>query len=259
MKSFYIALLTVLMLLFGSHVSSAQVKPHTSDRSDSTKESKSLNKEEKEQSQRGNYVIDFSDYEEGSIYEWLKNKGFTFEQAADDRRKLDLDVDEGALILEARTRLRGFIVNESLKPRKYAGVRVEWGVVKYPRGASYEAEINNEAIQVLIFFGDEKISSGHLMLPNSPYFIGLFLGRHDMPYKAYKGKYYQKGGRFVCMGNPLPGETIISEFDLVYAFKRYFQKDEVPSITGVALAMDTTSSGDDGRAVAFVNRIEFFE
>ena len=259
MKSLYVALLTVLILILGSNVFSEQEKPNTSDRSNSINESKNLNKEENEQAQRRNYLIDFSDYEEGSIDEWLKNKGFKFEQAADDREKLELDVDEGALILEARRRLRAFIVNDSLEPRKYSGVRVEWGVVKYPRGASYEAEVNNEAIQVLIFFGYEKISSGHLVLPNSPYFIGLFLGRHDMPYKAYKGKYYQQGGRFVCMGNPLPGETVVSEFDLVYAFKRYFQKDEVPGITGVALAMDTTSSGDDGRAVAFVNRIEFFE
>lgn len=259
MKSLYVVLLSVLILILASNVFSEQDKPNTSDRSDSTKELKYINREENEQFQRGNYLIDFSDYEEGSVDQWLENKGFKFEQAAKNRKKLDLDVDEGALILEARTRLRAFIVNESLRPRNYSGVRVEWGVVKYPRGASYEAEINNEAIQVLIFFGDEKISSGHLMLPNSPYFIGLFLGRHDMPYKAYKGKYYQQGGRFVCMGNPLPGETIISEFDLVYAFKRYFQKDEVPSITGVALAMDTTSSGDDGRAVAFVNRIEFLE
>lgn len=250
MKSLYAALLAVLILTLGSNVLSEQEKPT------SIAKAKNLHKKE---SEPANFVIDFSDYEEGSIDQWLNNKGFKFEQGAKDRKKLDLDMDEGGLILEARTRLRGFIVNDSLEPRKYSGVRVEWGVVKYPRGASYEAEVNNEAIQVLIFFGHEKISSGHLVLPNSPYFIGLFLGRHDMPYKAYRGRYYQQGGRFVCMGNPLAGETIISEFDLIYAFKRYFQKAEVPPITGVALAMDTTSSGDKGRAVAFVNKIEFFE
>jgi hypothetical protein len=259
MKSLCVALLSLLLLTLNSNVFSEQEKPDRFDNPPSIIKSKNLNKQENEQPQRNNYLIDFSDYEAGSIDAWLESKGFKFEQAARDRKKLDLDVDEGALILEAKTRLRGFIVNDSLEPRKYSGVRVEWGVVKYPRGASYEAEVNNEAIQVLIFFGHEKISSGHLVLPNSPYFIGLFLGRHDMPYKAYKGKYYQEWGRFVCRGNPLPGETIISEFDLVYAFKRYFQRDEVPRITGVALVMDTTSSGDDGRAVAFVNRLEFFE
>jgi hypothetical protein len=259
MKKFFAALLSILLLTLASNVYAEKEEPNRADRSDSTEESKIIDKQESGPFKKNNYLIDFSDYREGSIEEWLKDKGFEFEQAAKDRKKLDLDVDEGALILEAKTRLRAFIANYSLEPRKYSGVRVKWGVVKYPRGASYEAEVNNEAIQVLIFFGYEKVSSGHLVLPNSPYFIGLFLGRHDMPYKAYMGKYYQQGGRFVCMGNPLPGETIISEFDLVYAFKRYFQKDEVPRISGVALAMDTTSSGDDGRAVAFVNKIEFFE
>jgi hypothetical protein len=31
------------------------------------------------------------------------------------------------------------------------------------------------------------------------------------------------------------------------------------SVAFLAPAMDTTSSGDDGRAVVFVDRIEFFE
>jgi hypothetical protein len=43
------------------------------------------------------------------------------------------------------------------------------------------------------------------------------------------------------------------------AFKRYFQKDQVPSISGVALEIDTTSAADDGRAAAFIHSIEFFE
>jgi hypothetical protein len=259
MRNLTLALLVVFMMFSTSTVFSQRKMANRAERSDSTNTSKNLNEQGSSSLQKNNYRIDFSAYNKGSIYEWLEKEGFKFEQGAKDRKKLELTVDEGALILETKTRLRGFIVNDSLEPRKYSRVRVKWGVVKYPRGASYEAEVNNEAIQVLIFFGHEKISSGHLVLPNSPYFIGLFLGRHDMPYKAYKGRYYQQGGRFVCMGNPLPGETVISELDLHYAFKRYFRKDEVPRITGVALAMDTTSSGDDGRAVAFVDRIEFFE
>jgi hypothetical protein len=255
MKISLVGFFSVLLVFLGPNTFPGQEQPDRFAKPTSMAKARNLHKE----SEPATFLIDFSDYEEGSIDEWLENKGFKFEQGAKSRKKLELEVEEGGLILAAKTRLRAFIVNESLTPRRYSGVRLEWGVVKYPRGASYEAQVNNEAIQVLIFFGHEKISSGHLALPNCPYFIGLFLGRNDMPYKAYKGKYYQQGGRFVCMGNPLPGETIISEFDLVYAFKRYFQQDEVPPITSVALAMDTTSSGDEGRAVAFVNRIEFFE
>ena len=259
MKALWIGALSVVTLALSPCVFPQQSRPDTSANPASMISSENLNKQVSEQSQKRNYLIDFSDYQEGSIEEWLKDKGFEFEQAARDRKKLDLDVDEGGLILEAKSRLRGFISNDSLEPRRYSGVRIEWGVIKYPKGASYEAKVNNEAIQVVIFFGHEKISSGHLVLPNSPYFIGLFLGRDDVLYKAYKGKYYKQGGRFVCMGNPLPGETIISEFDLLYAFRRYFRKDKVPCISGVALAMDTTASADDGRAVAFVNSLEFFE
>ena len=259
MKNFILAFLVVSIVFSTSTVFSQQKMANRAYRSASTIVSQDLNEQGNSSLQKNSYRIDFSDYKKGSIYEWLEEEGFKFEHGAKDRKKLELAVDEGALILEAKTRLRGLIINDSLEPRNYSKVRVKWGVVKYPRGASYEAEVNNEAIQVLIFFGHEKISSGHLVLPNSPYFIGLFLGRHDMPYKAYKGRYYQQGGRYVCMGNPLPGETVISELDLRHAFKRYFKKDEVPRITGVALAMDTTMSGDDGRAVAFIDRIEFFE
>lgn len=96
-------------------------------------------------------------------------------------------------------------------------------------------------------------------MPNRPYFIGLFLGRNDRPNKAYRGRYYRKGGRFVCLGNPKPGETVVSEFDLIDAFKRYFKKDEVPIISGVGVSVDTTSAGDGGRAVAFIHKIEFLQ
>jgi hypothetical protein len=225
----------------------------------SVTESSHSTKPENDTSQKSTFLIDFSDYEEGSIEEWLEKKGFELKEAAKNRKKLDLDVDEGALFLEAKKPLMAMIVKESVDPGKYSRVKIEWGVIKYPKGGSYEARVNNEALLVLIFFGDEKIASGHLAMPDSPYFIGLFLGRQDKVNKAYKGNYYHEGGRFVCLGNPQPGETIISEFDLADAFQRYFQKDEVPSISGVALEIDTTSSADDGRAVAFIHSIEFLE
>ena len=259
MRNLFIPLITILLVTLGTGTLSGQEERDRSPELTPATESNQSTKQENETSEIGNYLIDFSDYEEGSIDEWLKKKGFKFEKAAKNRRQFDLDVDEGGLILGAKTRMRGFILNGSLKPRTYSGVRIEWGVIKYPKGASYEEKVNNEAILVLIFFGHDKVSSGHLVIPDSPYFIGLFLGRHDMVYKSYKGKYYRKSGRFVCLGNPQPGETIVSEFDLAYAFKRYFKKDRVPKISGVALEMDTTSSGHGGRAAAFVNKIEFFE
>ena len=247
MKGLFTVLLTIFIMTSGSYSLAEHQK------------SSSSSKPESNTSQKNTFLIDFSDYEEGPIEEWLEKKGFELQEAAKNRKELDLDVDEGALFLEAKKPLRALIIKDFVDSGKYSRIKIEWGAVKYPRGASYEGKVNNEALLILVFFGEEKISSGHLAIPDSPYFIGLFLGRHDKLKKAYKGKYYHEGGRFVCLGNPKPGETVISEFDLANAFKGYFKKDEVPNISGVALEIDTTSSDDDGRAVAFIHSIEFLE
>ena len=124
MKTLWIAVLSVATLTLGSRVFSEQARPDGCDKPASMVKSENPNELESDQSQKSNYLIDFSDYQEGAIEEWLKNKGFKFEQAARNRKKLDLDVDEGGLILETKTRLRGFISNDSLEPRRYSGVRI---------------------------------------------------------------------------------------------------------------------------------------
>ena len=256
MKRLLTALLTILIVTVGTNSFSGQKDLNTSGRLPQAKESNLSHKPDNDTPKQDSLRIDFSDYEGGSIEEWLQTKGFELREAAKNRKELDLDVDENALFLEAKKPSLALILREFVDPVKYSRIKIEWGVVKYPKGASYEGEVRNEALLVLVFFGDEKISSGHLAVPDSPYFIGLFLGRHDKLNKAYKGNYYHEGGRYVCLGNPKPGETIVSEFDLFDAFKRYFQKEKVPNISGVALEVDTTSSDDDGRAVAFIHGIE---
>jgi hypothetical protein len=77
--------------------------------------------------------------------------------------------------------------------------------------------------------------------------------------KGYVGQYFKKGGRYVCLGNPKPGETVTSEYDLISAFKRKYEKDEAPIISGIALAIDTTKSSGGGKARAFIKSIEFLE
>ena len=209
--------------------------------------------------QKVNFFMDFSDYESGSVEQWLREKGFEFKRDAKNRRRLDLDVNEDALILEAKRRMRGFLVNEGVDLEEFSTIRIEWGIIKYPEGATYEDRVNNEALMVMVFFGHDRMPSGHFAIPSSPYFIGFFLGKEEQVNKAYKGRYFNKSGRFVCLGNPEPGETVISEYDLVAAFKRKYEKDEVPLISGIALAIDTSSSDDGGKAAAFIKRIEFLE
>ncbi len=101
--------------------------------------------------------------------------------------------------------MRGFLINEGVDLEKFSAIRIEWGILKYPEGATYEDRVNNEALMVVVFFGYDRISSGHFAIPSSPYFIGLFLGKEDEVNKGYKGKYFRKSGRFVCLGNPKPG------------------------------------------------------
>lgn len=209
--------------------------------------------------QKVNLFIDFSDYSEGPIDAWLQAKGFDFEQGTKDRELLELSSNDGSLTLEAKGHVRQFIVNDEVKLEKFSTIRIEWGIIKYPKDASYERKVNNEALMVYIFFGHNKLPSGHSAIPDLPYFIGLFLGHDDKINTPYKGKYFHEGGRVVCLGNPQPNETVISEFNLITAFQTYFEKEEVPMISGISLGVDTSSSGDEGKAAAYIKRIEFLE
>ena len=85
--------------------------------------------------------------------------------------------------------------------------------------------MNNEALMLYIFFGTKKLSSGNVLVPNSPYSIGLFLCQNDQVNVPYKGRYFHAGGRFVCLGKPRPGEMIVSEFDLESSVQELFWEE----------------------------------
>jgi len=201
-------------------------------------------------------VLDFSSYSGGPVDHWLQAQGFQFEEAAKDPKRLRLSIENGALVLEARGRIRGFLLNDAIDVPTVNRVRIEWGVNQYPKDAAYSRRINNEALMVYFFFGSEKISSGHILIPASPYFIGLFLCQDDLVNHPYKGRYFHAGGRFVCLGKPKPGEMTTSEFDLNSAFKSYFGKHTTPGITGIGLGVDTSVSGNDGKTSAFLKSVE---
>jgi hypothetical protein len=98
-----------------------------------------------------------------------------------------------------------------------------------------------------------------VFIPNSPYFIGLFLCQDEQVNFPYKGRFFHTGGRFVCLGKPRPNETTVSEFDLDEGFKRYFGKNKPPAISGVGFGVDTSKAGNGGKSAAFIKSIEFFE
>ena len=202
--------------------------------------------------------INFSGYTGGSVEKWLTMRGFTFEKDAKKRKLLELSITDESLQLIGNGHLTGFILNDSVKLSKPGRIRINWGVRRYPQEASYEKQVNNEALMVYIFFGKEKVPSGTILIPNSPYFIGLFLCQEEQVNFPYKGRYFHAGGRFVCLGKPPAGETVVSEFDLDRAFRNYFGKRQTPGISGIAFGVDTSKALGDGKSVAFIKTIELF-
>ena len=211
------------------------------------------------QPRKVDFIIDFSGYTGVSVDDWLRAKGFKFEKDARDHRLLQLSVANDALILEAKRRLRGFLLNDSVDLERVTTIRIEWGIIQYPQEVSYARKVNNEALMLYVFFGRERIPSGHILIPDSPYFIGLFLCDDEQVNVPYKGRYFHTGGRFVCLGKPKPNETIVSEFDLNAAFKSYFGKNNTPGVTGIGLGVDTSSAGRNGTAGAFIKSVKFVE
>jgi hypothetical protein len=204
------------------------------------------------------FSLDFSGYTGGSVEKWLETHNFKFEKDAKNRRLLGLSITGQGLELTANGRLTGFILNDSVNLNHVTRLRIKWGIRQYPHETSYEKQLNNEALMVYFFFGKEKVSSGHILIPDSPYFIGLFLCQEEQINFPYKGRYFHTGGRFVCLGKPPAGEMVVSEFDLDRGFKNYFGKEQTPGITGIALGVDTSKAGDSGKAAAFLKSIEFF-
>ncbi|MBE7446972.1 MAG: hypothetical protein HS132_17840 [Planctomycetia bacterium] len=257
MKSFIAAgIISIMVIVLNGSVFPEESQQAEIQESSKVAKNHSQEKPDNNSNQQERSLIDFSDYTGGSVYTWLESKGFCFNGRTKDHRTIKLSANENALIVKARQPTRVFIFNNSVILKKFSKVKIEWGIIQYPKDASYAKNNNNEALMVYIFFGDVRLSSGCFFVPDSPYFIGLFLSKKDEINRPYTGRCFDEGGRFVCLGNPKPGETVISEFDLYRAFQAYFQ-DAVPPISGISLAVDTSSSGDKGKAGAFIKRIEF--
>lgn len=207
------------------------------------------------------HAVRFTDYTQGSIGDWLQGKGFQFQQDAQRRDRIDLDVGPRGLVLEAKRRAFGILPNESVNVPDFARIEIDWGVNKFPAGASYEQGVRNEALMVIVFMGDERQPSGSMFIPDSPYFVGLFLCHGDDKMNhPYVGSYFKKSGRYVCTDRPAEGKTVTTRFDLLEAYRTYFDKerDDDPAVSGLALALDTKKANDAGRSSAFIREIRFF-
>lgn len=203
------------------------------------------------------YAVDFTDYHSGPIRAWLQAKGFAFERDAKDAAAIAFRAGAQGLEVAALKQAQGLLVNKAIGANPYSAVEIEWGVERHPPGASYENKVNNEAIMVHVFFGSEKKASGSMFAPDIPYFIGFFLCNGDRIGHPYEGRYYQEGGRYVCLAAPQPGQTVVSRFNLKEGVRAIFGNKAAESVTGYSIQVDTSSAAGDGKSSAFIKRIRF--
>ena len=191
---------------------------------------------------------------------WMEDRNFLLKQDAGEPDKIQLRQYDGALHIQVNRKSFGFIIHEQDVPRANH-VHLHWGVSSYPEGASYEHGIDNEAIMVYLFFGHEKMPSGSLFIPDSPYFIGFFLcpPGTDALEQPYVGHHYKKTGRYICVDHPPTGGKVVTRLDLAAEFRKSFGLDVVPTVSGISIEVDTTDAMNDGKAAAFLERIDFLE
>ena len=202
------------------------------------------------------YSVDFTGFPGGDVLKWLGAKGFIAKQDASNSRKVVYHVEGNDLRLEAKTQAQALLLNETHVP-DYSRIRIEWGVDAFPPGASYENGVRSESVMIYVFFGKERISSGSFIIPDSPYFLGLFLCESGKTNEAFTGRFYQAGGRYVCLHRPRLGELVTTEYPIAEAFTRTFGKSQAPEISGFAISIDSSNAKDKGTAMAFVRKIEF--
>jgi hypothetical protein len=200
------------------------------------------------------YRVDFSSQPDGDAVAWLKRQGFAFHLKA---HELAPRFEQGRLVLETATETAGGFV-QTLHVPGVRRLRVRWGVDRYPQGADWAKGVYRVPIAVMVSFGEDKIASGSLFIPNAPYFLSVFLGAHEQEGRAYTARYYQQGGRYFCQpcGVP-PGQTVVTEFDLETHFTEQFQQTVLPPVSSVGVQMNTTDT--TGGARAFLMSIELLE
>jgi len=204
------------------------------------------------------YEVSFDDYSGGSTLQWLARKGFTPKRDADNPRSVIFSFAEKSLGLETKRPAAGLLLNEK-DVLSYSRIRIIWEVAIFPAGASYAKGVRSEAVMVLVFFGKKKLPSGSFLIPDSPYFIGLLLCDSDPVGQAFNGRYFQVGGRYVCLDHATAGQWIVSDYPIANAFRQLFGQSEVPAISGFGISIDTESVKGNGIAKSFVKKIEFIK
>jgi hypothetical protein len=204
------------------------------------------------------YALDFTNQKSGSALPWLKEQGFQFKLAFE---ALNPRFEDSALVLSTERPQAGLCGYTFAKGEELQGVerlQVTWGVSKFPQGADWEHGNNRTALAVMVTFGHERISSGlPFGLFAAPYFISPFIGEKETADKSYTGRFWRKGGRYICVKCPNAGTAFTTDLNVDSLFKSLFGKTVTPPVTAIAFQMNTKDT--DGKAAAFIKRIEFLK
>jgi hypothetical protein len=206
------------------------------------------------------FSLDFTHPREGAAHDWLRSKNFELKRDAAKPTHISLHHDDNRLHIVARRPAFGLAIRP-VDEVNASRLRLHWGVADYPEGVSYQHDIDNEAIMVYVFFGKERLPSGEMFVPDSPYFIGFYLcpvGTDEVE-QPYVGHHYRKTGRYVCVDHPPEGETVVSEIHLDQEFLDSFGVDALPPVSAVSIEVDTTDADNDGHAAAFIERLDFLD
>ena len=136
------------------------------------------------------YDVIFTDYASGPPLQWLDKKGFKPERDAANSRKVVVSHAGNGLVLETRKQAAGLLLSQ-VQIHTYSTIRITWGVNAFPPGASYANGVRSEAIMVYVFFGTEKISSGHFLVPDRPVFHRIVPVRFGSGWPSLLGPIFQ--------------------------------------------------------------------
>jgi hypothetical protein len=188
-----------------------------------------------------------------SVRDFMSGQGFTFEKELTAGGTIEIFGENDRLILQAPVPAFGLATKRDLPSNPANWLILEWGVDRFPDSADWSQGINREAIMVYLFFGEPR-PSDHLFLPATPFYIGHFLGRSEQLFHPFIGKRYRQTGRYVCLATPEPGQEVVSKFHFAEAFRRWFNHQEAPPVSGIAIEVDTTDL-PGGSSSAFIKRI----
>lgn len=206
----------------------------------------------------GGIILTYDFNQVTNAEQWLETNKFEVQKGPFKGLPFKLTAEKNRLYVKSNGNNWGLYIKK-LKLEKAKKIRIFWGVEKfYTKGDDWKADLKRTALSITVSFGDKKISSGGFGVPGVPYFINLFISKNADNTKAYKGKYYTKGGRYLCPSCPVKvNEVVITEFEFLPTLTKEFGLKEVPKITGIAIGVDARGTSMD--SIAFIEKIQFLD